>query len=315
MVHLVEQMEAARVRTVPLPLQTRRISWLPDTLSGFGYVGIPLLLLIAFFFYPLARSIQLSLYATNPLGNASIFVGLEQYQQLIESGDFVRSLVVTLLFTLYVVPLGIVLSLGLAVLANQRLRGVAIFRAIFSSSIGIGVVSATLVWSILFNPGIGLLNYIVGFLHIPPQGWLTNPNTALPSLAVFTIWTDLGFNVIVLLGGLQQIPADLYEAVAIDGANPWQRFRNVTVPMLSPSLFFLLVVSTISALQTFAQVQVTTKGGPAGATNTIVFKLYREAFFNFHLGLASAIGVLLFAFVLVLTLMQFRLLESRVHYQ
>ncbi|MBV8087523.1 MAG: sugar ABC transporter permease, partial [Chloroflexi bacterium] len=138
---------------------------------------------------------------------------------------------------------------------------------------------------------------------------------ALPSLAVFTIWKDLGFNVIVLMGGLQGIPAELHEAASIDGAGGWNKLRSVTVPMLSPSLFFLSVVSTISVLQTFAQVAVTTKGGPAGATTTIVFRLYREAFFNLHLGLASAIGILLFIFVLVLTLVQFRVIESRVHYQ
>lgn len=308
-------MEAAELRLSAARPVKRRMVWLPDTLSGWIYVAIPLALLVIFFFYPLARSVQLSLYATNPVGNATLFVGLDQYQQLLQSGDFVRALGITVLFAIYVVPAGLILGLGLALLANQRLRGIGLFRTIFASSIGIGIVTATLVWSILFNPGIGLLNYILSFFHIPGVGWLTDPRTALPSLAVFTVWKDLGFNVIVLLGGLQGIPAELYEAASIDGARGWQRLRNVTVPLLSPSLFFLAVVTTISALQTFAQVQVTTKGGPAGATRTIVFFLYREAFFNFHLGLASAIGVLLFVFVLLLTLLQFRFLEGRVHYQ
>ncbi len=292
-----------------------RARWLNDTLTGYAYVGIPVLLLIIFYFYPLLKSLQLSLYATNPVGKPVLFVGAEQYQQLLENGIFVKSLITTLIFALYVVPTGIVIGLALALLANQKLRGIGVFRTIFASSLGIGIVGATLAWSILFNPGIGLLNYILSVFHLPPGKWLTDPQTALPSLAVFTVWKDLGFNVIVLLGGLQNIPVELYEAAQIDGTNGWQRLRNVTVPMLSPNLFFLAVVSTISALQTFAQVQVTTRGGPAGATNTIVFFLYREAFFNNHLGLASAIGILLFLFVLGFTILQFRLLEGRVHYQ
>ncbi len=301
----------AESRTAAKPLTFR---W-PAAPVGLAYLALPFGLLLLFSFWPLLRSVQLSLYATNPAGEASLFVGLDQYVQLIESGDFVGSLGVTLLFTLYVVPAGIVLGLALALLANQQLRGMPLFRSVFTSTIGIGIVGATLAWSVLFNPGIGLLNYILGLLHLPPGRWLTDPATALPSLAVFTIWKDLGFNMLVLLGGLQSIPAELYEAASIDGARSWRRLTSVTVPMLSPSLFFLAVVSTIQVLQTFAQVQVTTKGGPAGATRTIVFYLYREAFFNSHIGLASAAGILLFVFVLALTLLQFRFLERRVHYQ
>ena len=307
-------MDVAVALPVTTP-STRRLKWLPDTLAGYGYVGLPLALLLAFYFFPLARAIYLSLYATNPIGQPTLFVGLGQYGLLLSSGDFLRSLGTTLLFGVYVVPFGLALSLAVALLANQPVPGIAIFRTVASSTIGISIVAATLVWSVLFNPGIGELNYLIGYVHLPPVGWLTNPSTALPSLAVFTIWKDLGFNVIVLLGGLQSIPAELHEAASIDGAGIWHRIRHVTIPMLSPSLFFLSVISTISVLQTFAQVAVTTKGGPAGATTTIVFRLYREAFFNLHLGLASAIGVLLFLFVLGLTLLQFRLVEQRVHYQ
>ncbi|MBV8084912.1 MAG: sugar ABC transporter permease, partial [Chloroflexi bacterium] len=213
-------MEIAAVLPVAKPA-TRRFKWLPDTLSGYAFVGLPLALLVAFYFFPLARAVYLSLFATNPLGEPTLFVGLEQYALLLSSGDFLRNLGTTLLFGLYVVPVGLVFSLAIALLANQRLPGVAIFRTIVSSTIGISIVAATLVWSVLFNPGIGELNYLISFVGAPPVGWLTDPRWALPSLAVFTIWKDLGFNVIVLMGGLQGIPAELHEAASIDGAGGW----------------------------------------------------------------------------------------------
>lgn len=209
----------------------------------------------------------------------------------------------------------IAISLALALLDNRLLRDVAFYRTVFSSTIGVCMVCATLAWLILFNPGIGLLNEMLSLFRLAPGRWLADPRTALLFPARFTAWKGLGFNVILLPGGLQSIPEELYDSASIDGAGPWRRVWNVTLPMVSLSLHFLPVISTVSVLPTFAQVQVTTRGGPAGATNLLVLYPYHEAFFKFHLGSASAITALLFLFILTPTLFQFRILEGGIHYQ
>lgn len=279
------------------------------------YMAPSLLLFTIFVFLPLARTVYLSLFTTNPVGQPRSFAGLTWYQELATSADFQRSLLTTFLFALYTVLPGIALALLLAVLANRRLRGINVFRTFFSSTIAVSLAVAATIWGLLMNPQVGLLNYLLSLIGIRGPNWLIDPASALVSIAIVTIWSTLGFNMIVLLAGLQNIPEELYESAKIDGATGLTIFRHITVPLLSPSLFFLLVVNVIQVFQAFTQIHVLTRGGPVNATNTLVYSIYLDAFVNFQFGYASAQSLVLFAIVLVLTLVQFGFVERRVHYQ
>jgi ABC-type sugar transport system permease subunit len=279
------------------------------------YLSPSLVLFALFVFVPLGRSVYLSLFYTNPVGNPRSFAGLDWYLELATSGDFQRSLLTTFLFVLYTVVPGIALALLLAILANRRLRGINVFRTFFSSTIAVSLAVAATIWGLLMNPQLGLLNYLLGLVGVRGPGWLLDPNWALVAVSIVTIWNALGFNTIVLLAGLQGIPEDLYESAKIDGATGPSIFRYITVPMLTPSLFFLMVVSIIQVFQAFTQIHVLTRGGPVNATNTLVYSIYLDAFVNFQFGYASAQALVLFVIILALTIFQFSVVERRVHYQ
>jgi ABC-type sugar transport system permease subunit len=279
------------------------------------YLAPSLAIFIVFVLIPLVRGVYISLYRTNPLGNPTVFAGLDQYVDLFSSSSFRSSLVATFLFALYSVPGGIVLALLLAVLTNQRLRGINVFRTFISSTIAVSAAVGALMWLLLFNPSLGLLNYLLGLVHLPGPEWLTDPNRAILAVSITTLWLMLGFNVIVLLAGLQGIPEELYESARIDGAVGTRTFRHITVPLLSPSLFFLLVVDTIAVLQAFTQIHLLTRGGPVDSTRALVYSIYLDAFQNFQFAFASAQSFVLFLLILLLTLVQFQVIERRVHYQ
>ena len=292
--------------------RTRELRELGEALL---YLAPSLLLFLVFIFLPLLKSLYLSLFYTSPVGTPRSFAGLDWYLELVTSADFRRSLITTFLFALYTVPAGIVLALLLAVLANRRLPGINVFRTFFSSTIAVSLAVAATIWALLLNPTVGLLNYMLGLLRMPGPPWLTEPSWALVAVSIVTIWAGLGFNTIVLLAGLQGIPEELYESAKIDGATGPSIFRHITLPMLSPSLFFLLVVNLIQVFQAFTQIHVLTRGGPVNATNALVYSIYLDAFVNFQFGYASAQALVLFVIILALTIFQFRVVERRVHYQ
>jgi multiple sugar transport system permease protein/sn-glycerol 3-phosphate transport system permease protein len=279
------------------------------------YLAPSLILFLAFTFIPLVRSGWLSTFYTNPIGNPTTFAGLDHYIELLRSPTFRQGLLATFLFVTFSVPPGILLALVLAVLANQRLRGINIFRTMMASTIAVSAAVGSLIWLLLLNPTLGLLNYTLGLINITGPGWMTDPNVAIIGVALTTIWLTLGFNIIVLLAGLQSIPEELYESAKIDGAVAWRSFRHLTVPLLSPSLFFLLVVDTINVFQAFTQIHLLTRGGPVDSTRTLVYSLYLDAFQNFLTGYASAQAMVLFVLILILTIVQFRYVERFVHYQ
>lgn len=280
-----------------------------------AYLGPALAIFAVFVFYPLFKSMRLSLYVTDILGNADLYVGVQQYRDIFTSGAFGESLAITVLFTLYTVIPGIAVSLVLAVMANWRLRGISFFRMVFSSPIVVAVASASMIWMMLYSPAQGVINYLLSLLHIQPINWLADPRWALPAVSIVAVWRSLGFNTILLLGGIQRIPEDIYESARIDGAGPWTMFRRITLPLLSPVLMFLVITSTINALQSFGEINILTAGGPAGATNVVVYSIFREAFFNFNFGFAAAEAMVLFVIILALTVAQFMLFERRVFYQ
>jgi sn-glycerol 3-phosphate transport system permease protein len=302
---------ATRVRAV----RSARLRAAQATLVSLLYLLPSLVAFAAFIFYPLVKSIYLSLFASDPFGRGTgVYVGLRQYQIALTSTSYRQALGVTLLYTLYTVPLGLLVALGLAVLANARVRGISIFRTVYALPIGVSVAASSLVFLLLYNPSAGVLNYFLTSLGLPAVQWLIQPRSALWAIAFLSIWMSLGFNFIVLLSGLQGIPEELYESAKIDGAGSLRLFASITVPLLTPTLFFVLVISTIGAFQTFAQIHLLTRGGPAGATNVVVYSIYRDAFFNFQTGYASAQAVILFLILLALTAIQFGVLERRVYY-
>ncbi len=295
---------------------TVRLRELQATLISLLYLLPSLAAFTVFVFYPVVKSVLLSLHADNPFGGTSdVFIGLDQYKEALGSPSYRNSLLVTILYTLYTVPVGLVVALILAVLGNLRLRAISIFRVAFAVTIGVSVAAGATIFALLYNPSGGVLNFFLTSVGLPSVGWLTQTRSALWAIAIGTIWLGLGFNFTILLSGLQGIPEELYESARIDGAGPGRMFFNVTLPLLSPTLFFVSVISVISAFQSFAQIDVLTKGGPAGATNVVVYSIYRDAFFNFHSAYASAQAVILFIILVILTGIQFKSLEGRVFYQ
>jgi len=266
-----------------------------------------------FQFYPLVRTAWLGLHRQDPFGLRRVYVGVEQYADVVTSDRFLDSLGATAAFAGITVPSGLVLGLALALLAHDELRGITFFRTVFSSTVATSVAVASLMWLTLFNPSIGVFNQLLESLGRHPVRWLDDPDTALYAVSATTVWQNLGVTFVIILAGLQALPDDLYEAARVDGIGAWGRFRHITLPLLSPTLLFASVVLLIGSFQSFGQIDLLTQGGPLDRTNVIVYDLFTQ-FRAGNVGAASAEAVVLFGIVLVLTLAQFRVLERRVFY-
>jgi multiple sugar transport system permease protein/sn-glycerol 3-phosphate transport system permease protein len=284
-------------------------------LEALLYLSPALIIFTIFVFIPLLRSIRLSLYLTNPIGVPTVFAGLKNYQRLLESPAFLISLQRSVLFVLYTVPTTLMVSIILASLGNLRLKRIDLFRMIFSCTIAVSGATAALIFKYLYHPALGQLNYILSLFGIEPVPWLISDQTALFAVALTTMWLWLGLNTVILLAGMQGISEELYESAMIDGANAWTKFRRITIPLLSPTLFFLLIVDVLAAFQTFTQISVMTSGGPMDSTNVIVYSIYREFYFNGKYGFAAAQSIILFLIILGLTIIQFGVVERKVHYE
>lgn len=304
-----------RVRTTAASNErSRRVRAIKDFLTAMLFLSPSLIIFIVFVFIPLLKTIQLSMYLTDPIGRMISFSGLDNYARVFQGKDLLNSLKVSFQFALYVVPGTIIVALFLAIFANVRLRGISIFRVAFSSTIAVSAASAALIFAFFFNPANGVFNYLLNLAGLPPVMWLVSEYSALPSLAILTIWLQLGFCTVLMLAALQGISQELYESATIDGAGFWQSLRHITLPLLSPTIFFLIVVQTLNALQTFTVVNVLTKGSPVGSTDVLVNLIFRSFYFNNQYGLAGAFSVVLFLLMLALTAIQFGVLERRVFY-
>jgi ABC-type sugar transport system permease subunit len=204
------------------------------------------------------------------------------------------------------------LAIAIGIDANPYARG--LFRTIFLAPVAISSAMAAMLWVFFYNPSAGLINYVLELFHVTGPNWLGHGTPALIAVSIVTVWKELGFNVIFFLAGLAAIPNDVREAAEIDGANAWSRFWRIILPMLSPTMLFVAVVSMISSFQAFGQIHILTQGGPAGATSTLVYNLYRDAFQNFQTGSASAQAVVLFLLMLAATAVQFYVAKKRVHF-
>lgn len=283
--------------------------------KGMLFLLPSIILFSVFLFYPLFRTIYLSFFLTKASGDTTIFVGLENYVNMFASPLFLKSMKSTFLFVFYTVPTTIIISLFLAVIANEKLKGIGFFRTIFSSTMGVSVAAASVLWLYLFNPTMGLFNQILDVFGFEVIGWLTDPKWALLAVSATTIWMNIGFTFLILFSGLQSIDSSLYESAEIEGAGYFNKLRRITIPMLSPTLFFVITVTIINAFQSFGQIDILTQGGPVNETNLLVYSIYREAFVNYRFGSASAQAIVLFILILLMTLLQFKLGERKVHYQ
>jgi multiple sugar transport system permease protein len=242
------------------------------------------------------------------------FVGLRNYERMLADPLFWQALKVTALYTLLYVPTELIGGLALALLMNQRVRGIAIFRTIFYLPSVISGVAFVVVWMWIFHPEAGLLNASLALIGITGPRWLTDPDTALIALWMMSLW-GLGRAAVIYLAGLQGVPRELHEAARIDGASPWQALRHITIPLLTPTIFFNLVLSLIATLQTFTSAFVATNGGPLDATLFYVLYLYRQAFERFNMGYASALAWVLFLIILGLTIVVARTADRWVYYE
>lgn len=259
-----------------------------------------------FIFFPILFSFYLSFHEWNMFSAERAFVGVENYVTLLTSGEFWQVFSTTTIYTIATVPLNMAIALGAAIFLEQKLRGKKFLRAAFFTPVIISWVAAAVIWRWVFHPNIGLLNHIFDLLGFPAINWVNDPTAALFSMIIVGVWKTFGINMILFSAGLAGIPAHYYEAARIDGANAWQQFWRITLPLLSPTTLFILVLSIIGSFQVFDLVWVLTHAGPLGSTKVLVYYLYEQAFQFFNMGYASAIAYVLFAVLFVLTMIQFR---------
>lgn len=294
--------------------QVQRRRYVKESLWGYAFLLPQLVGLVVFALIPLVSVFVLSFTQWDGL-SAIQFVGIENFVDQLADADFHTALVNTIYYTSLVVPGGIILSL-LVALGVNRVRGKEIYRVIYFMPVIASSVSVSIVWLWLLNSDFGLINT---FLHqwfgIKGPQWLTDSRLVIPSISIVSIWWGLGYNMVIFLSGLQSVPATYMEAAQIDGANRFQVFWRITLPLLSPTLFFVTVVSIINSFQVFDQTYVMTGGGPGRASYTLVYHLYNLAFQKFIFGPASAAAVLLFFILLVLTAIQFALQRRWVYYE
>lgn len=266
-----------------------------------------------FLYYPFFKTVYLSTFLTNKYGEAKVFVGLQNYIDILagsRSGEFWNSIWVTVRFVLFVTAGGLVMGTVTALLTEKKFPGNAFASAIFAMPIAIASSAASMSFKMILHPSIGLLNRILG----TQINWLNDINYTFGVICVLAVWLATGINFIFISAGLRNIPADLYESASIDGANGWQKFKSITIPCLSPTLFFQVIIDVINAFQTFNIVKILTWGGPMESTNTIVYSIYLDAFRNFRFGSAAARSIILFLIIMVITLIQFRTEKRSVHY-
>jgi multiple sugar transport system permease protein len=264
---------------------------------------------------PIIASFGISLTDWDLLSPAR-FVGLDNFATLFDDDRFLLALRNTVFFTVTSVPLGLILGLGLALALDQQIRGIAIIRTAYFLPVVTSTTAIALVWLWIYSPRGGLLNAALGTLGIPAQKWVSDPFWSMPSIVVMSVWQGLGVTVIILLAGLQGIPQQFYDAAAVDGAGRWARFRHVTLPLLTPTLFFTGILAFIGAFQVFDQVYILARPGePTKTTITLVYYIYEAGFDHFKMGLAAAASWILFLIVAVLTILYFRSQRRWVHYQ
>lgn len=279
---------------------------------------LPALAIFAvFIFYPLVRSVILSFQGVDIIGRPGAFVGTANYARLFSDPGFLKVLGVTAAFTLLTVVPSIVGALAIALLLQQKIRAIRFFRTAFALPFAFSVATASVVFQVLYNPASGVLNGLLSYLGVDPVHWLTDPALALFSVSLATVWMQIGYNLLVLSAGLGAMDEEVLEAARLDGASGLRLQRSIVLPLITPQLFFLVVTGTIHSLQSFGQIRILTRGGPEGNTTTLVYSIFVQAFDynNSNFGYASAQALVLLLVVLVITAVQFGILERKVFYR
>jgi multiple sugar transport system permease protein len=283
-------------------------------LIGAAFLSPTLVVFSVFVIFPVVFSFFLSFHKWNMFGTGTEFVGFDNYRAILTNPEFWSVLRNTAFYTFGTVPLNMVVALAAAFVLNKEIIGRRILRTCFFIPVIMSPVAAAVIWRWVYEPNFGLLNYGLSLIGIPGVNWLNDPTAAMFALIGMGVWKSFGVNMVLFAAGLQGIPEQYYEAAQIDGAGPWRQFWNITVPLLSPTTFFILVMSVIGSFQVFDTVYVLTSGGPLGSTKVLVFYLYEYAFKYFEMGYASAVAYLLFALVFVLTLVQVKYMKGGAHY-
>lgn len=303
-------MESPRIQANAAPALSRHRRIFP-AVEPYLFLLPALAIFILFLYFPFIRTIYLSLFLTNKYGQAKVFVGLKNYLDIFKAGSsFWPSLVVTFQFVFLVALGGLVAGLITSLLTERKYPGNTFACAVYAMPVAIASAAASMAFKMILHPTNGLLNILLG----TQINWTGDAKFALFSVAAMTVWLTSGINFIFLSSGLRNIPGELYESASLDGAGYFKRLWHITLPCLSPTLFFQIIINIIGAFQSFSQIRLLTQGGPGEATNVIVHAIYRDAFFNFRFGTAAARSVILFVIVLCITLIQFSMEKRSVHY-
>lgn len=262
-----------------------------------------------FVYWPFLKTLKLSVARTTPLGGVAEYVGLMNYINIFKDPSFIKSLVISFEFAAMMVVFSIGLGFVLAIISAEKIRAKGFFRTTYALPMAISAAAASVGFMFIFHSSLGILNRVLG----TRIGWLTDTKWALFAVTIVSVWMNVGMNYIYITAALQSVPLELYECASIEGAGFFQKHRHITIPCISPTLFFLLIINVINSLQAYAQFKMMTQGGPSDSTNVIVYEIYSEAFINSRFGVACAESVILFIILIILTALQFKL-EKKVTY-
>jgi multiple sugar transport system permease protein/sn-glycerol 3-phosphate transport system permease protein len=306
--------EVDRARPAPRQVARRRAFWRAEWFLFVLFVAPNLLLFGIFSYWPMISNLYLSLVRWDMISPVKTFIGSGNYAYLFNDETFRMVLRNSIVFTVGAVGGSLLLGLATALLLNQKLRWRNGARAVLFAPTLLSGAAIGIVWVYIFDPRFGLLARLLGSIGIGSPSWLSDPAWAMPAVIIVYVWKNVGFSTVIYLAGLQAIPQDLYEAARVDGAGVLWRFRSVTLPMLSPITFFLVITALLNSFQAFDIIKVMTEGGPVDATNTLIYYVYEQGFIAYNAGRAAAAALVLFAIMFAITLIQLRYAEERVHY-
>jgi multiple sugar transport system permease protein len=295
--------------------------WIPkgmydkqESRAAFLFILPAFLLLLLFIFYPMISAFVFSFQNYNLIGSTSTFTGLSNYEKLLSDSAFLSSIWHSFYFAIIVIPVQTAIALALALLIKGKFRGVGLFRTLYFLPVVVSFAIASTLFRFIYNKDYGMLNVILKGLGLPTFDFLSNPDISMIGIIILCIWKAMGFFMIIFLAGLNNIPDSLYEAAHVDGAGPIQRFFLITLPLLKRTTAFVVIITTMDALKIFVPIYITTSGGPAGSTSTVVHYIYETAFKQMNMGYATAAAFLFFILVLIISIIQLRVFRTDVEY-
>ena len=286
-----------------------------NTIKPYIFLAPALIILSVFSIYPILHMITLGFYEWNMISPVKTFVGLTNFINLASDIKFYQIIGNTLIYVIFTVGLNIILGMALALFLNRKTKISSFLQSIAFFPYIVSLASISLLWMWIMNKDFGLLNALLEFLHLQTIDWLGSTTYALISLIIISVWKGVGYNALIILASLQSVPQYLYEAARLDKASSWKIFRKITLPMISPTIFFLTLMDAIASFKVFETIQIITEGGPQNSTNTLVFALYEYGFHFYKIGYAASIGVVLFLIIAIFTIGYFVVLSKKVHYQ